>query len=149
MTAWTHQVHRPGLCTVMSCVGFYSRMSTICSTWCVLREPHPAPQSPAAATVAKLRRIQPAPRWVRHALLTRFLLFRQLDVFLHLPSILFLDMHPIFVNLWRSLQTSHSPPTGHHSRSATAESSDGLRQRSGPLYDHNMYLQLMQRYDNT
>lgn len=43
------------------------------------------------------------------------------------------------------LQNSNSPPTGQHSQSSSAGSSDGLRNRSGPFVDHNMYLQYMQK----
>lgn len=64
------------------------------------------------------------------------------------PPLLFLNMDLIYLNLLQSLQSSNSPPTGQHSRSSTAESSDGLRQRTGPVFHHNMYLQLMQRYSN-
>lgn len=41
--------------------------------------------------------------------------------------------------------TSHSP-TRHHSQSSAAASSDGLRQPAAPVFDHNMYLQLMQSW---
>lgn len=113
----------------------YSTTSTTCSTWCAPHEPRPAPQSPAAATVTNLRWIQLAPRWVGRALLTRFYRF----------IILFLNMQPNFPALLQSLQSSNNPPTGQHSQSSTAQSNDGLRQQSGPVYGHNMYLQLMQR----
>uniref|UniRef100_H3DJM9 Homocysteine-responsive endoplasmic reticulum-resident ubiquitin-like domain member 2 protein n=1 Tax=Tetraodon nigroviridis TaxID=99883 RepID=H3DJM9_TETNG len=45
--------------------------------------------------------------------------------------------------------TPRSPPTGRGSQSPAAESSAGLGQRNEPVFDQNMYLQLMQRYDNT
>lgn len=44
------------------------------------------------------------------------------------------------------LQNSNSPSTGQHSHSSSAGSSDGLRNRSGPFVDHNMYLQYMQNW---
>lgn len=70
----------------MSCIGFYSRTSTICSIWCAPREPLPAPRSPPAAAVTSLRRTQPVPRWVNHALLTPFHSFHQQHVSFHHPA---------------------------------------------------------------
>lgn len=109
MTTWTRvvQVHILGLCALMSYFGFHSRMSTTCSTWCVPREPRPAPQSPTAAMATKLRRIPPAPRWLIH-----FLLFHQEHICLR-----FLNVFPVhvwfflFVTVPSKLsQSSHRPP---------------------------------------
>ncbi|XP_034401767.1 homocysteine-responsive endoplasmic reticulum-resident ubiquitin-like domain member 2 protein [Cyclopterus lumpus] len=45
------------------------------------------------------------------------------------------------------LQNSTSPSTGQHSQSPPAESSDGLRQRTGPFPYHQMYPQLMHSWN--
>lgn len=45
------------------------------------------------------------------------------------------------------LQNSNSPSAGQHSQSSTGESSDGLRQRTGPLPDHHMYSQFMYNWN--
>lgn len=94
-TLYTHKVHRftlffckhaiLGHCLIMSCIGFYSRMSTICSIWCAPRVLLPAPRSPPAATVTGLRRARSVPQWVNHALLMHFPSFHQQRFSFHHP----------------------------------------------------------------
>ncbi|XP_070777795.1 homocysteine-responsive endoplasmic reticulum-resident ubiquitin-like domain member 2 protein [Enoplosus armatus] len=45
------------------------------------------------------------------------------------------------------LPNSNRPSTGQHSQSPTGESSDGLRQRTGPFPDHHMYTQFMHSWN--
>ncbi|XP_041811520.1 homocysteine-responsive endoplasmic reticulum-resident ubiquitin-like domain member 2 protein [Chelmon rostratus] len=45
------------------------------------------------------------------------------------------------------LQNSVSPSTGQHSQPSPGDSSDGLRQRTGPFPDHHSYLQFMQTWN--
>lgn len=73
-------------CLITSCLGSYSRTSTICSIWCVLRELLPAPPNPPAASVTSLRRPRQVPRWVVHALLLPFPSFHQWLVSFHHPG---------------------------------------------------------------
>lgn len=101
------------LCLIMSCIGFYSRTSTICSIWCAPQELLPAPQSPPAAMATSLRRAQPVPRWVKHTLLTPFHLFHQQHVSFHHPAHR-CNLHlpeelrkALFVFLWRWIITQN------------------------------------------
>lgn len=146
-------------CLITSCLGSYSRTSTICSIWCVPRELLPAPPSPPAALVTSLRRPRQVPRWVVHALLLPFPSFHQWLVSFHHPgpccnttpasSLLSEWLHENMLTfktfVWQPLQNSNSPSTGQHSQPSTGEGSDRLRNRNGPFPDHHTYLQYMQK----
>lgn len=143
-----------------TCLGTCSRTSTICSIWCVPRGPLPVPPNPPAASVTSLRRRWRVSRWV---LRLPFSSFHHWFQSFHQPRpCLNTHMHTClkFV-VWRfcepsqlktlfifyflqPLQNANSPSTGQLSQSSSAGSSDGLRNRSGPFVDHNMYLQYMQ-----
>lgn len=132
-------------------------MSTICSIWCAHHEPLPALRSPSVAAVTSLRRARPVPRWVRHTLLTHFII-SAFAFIIRLTAVICISLRfenntrlSSYMNLKRSflwlqpLQNSASPPIGQQSQSSTGESSDGLTQRAGPFPYHQIYPQFMHR----